>query len=97
MTPTERPEGTWKQVPVEPTPKMLAAVRGWTEIVMVAEDATCEYPVSEETLAEAYRAMLAAAPAAPGAAVGVDERDNDDLDDAAFAATVRAALAGKAP
>ena len=58
------------RVPREPTEAMRAAVRGWTETVLVAEDDHREYPVSEDTFAEAYRAMLAAAPAQAGEGVG---------------------------
>lgn len=53
-------------VPREPTEAMLAAVSGWEESVLVAEDATIEYPVSTDTFADAYRAMIAAAPGGEG-------------------------------
>lgn len=65
LQPARVPEG-WQLVPRMATDEMLRAVSGWEETVLVAEDDHREYPVSAETFAEAYRAMLAAAPAAEG-------------------------------
>ena len=58
-------EPTWKTVPEEPTPEMIAAFwrqkNNGTQEIGTTGDARSDY--------DAYRAMLAASPAAPGAEV----------------------------
>ena len=58
----EQPEGKWKLVPVVPTGEMVQAAH---------EESHCGN--GSDHIREVYAAMLAAAPASPGAAVGVDE------------------------
>lgn len=76
-------------VPKEPTPEMLAAVKGWTATVLVAEDDTAEYPVSEDECAEIYRNMLAAAPPASAEPVAWASSDPKRLNQLLSAAQYR--------
>lgn len=64
----EQPEGKWKLVPVEATSAMLESA-----LTLQGEDAAlARSPALLSALLKIYRAMLASAPAAPGAGVGVD-------------------------